>query len=143
MQAIGGFEEEFRQRLRAELDAVSVRLPPPRLSRRARVGGYYWVGRPLAIAVMAALALGVLATSVTGSPDPGVWMRALGVAPPSPEATPSPSTSPSPSPEQSQSPEPQESPHPESPEPEPSEHVNGSPEPRESGQPAGGDGPDG
>lgn len=149
MQAIGGFEEELRRRLQAELDAVSIRLPPPRLPRRRPLGGYYLVARPLAVAVVAALALGVLAISVTGSPDPGqwfqpgVWMRALGVAPPSPQATPSPSAQPSPAEEPSQSPEPSESSHPGSPEPEPSDHANGSPEPRESGGPSRGEGPDG
>lgn len=149
MQAIGGFEEEFRRRLQEELDAVTVRLPPPPLPRHRRLGGYYGIARPLAMATVAALALGLLAASVTGSPDPsqwvqpGVWMRALGVAPPSPQATPSPSAEPSPSEDAAQSPEPAESSQPESPEPEPSERSGSSPEPRESDRPTSGEGPDG
>ncbi|HZQ49728.1 MAG TPA: hypothetical protein VFB69_05425 [Candidatus Dormibacteraeota bacterium] len=135
MQAF--FENEVGRRLRAELDALDVRTPPMAAVRPRT--GYLRAARPLAIALIAAIALAALATSVTRSPDPirwiqpGVWMRAIGVAPPQP----SPSTrEDSPSPEPSPSAQPSERPEPQSPEPEPSDRPGPSTEPRESPEPA-------
>jgi len=133
MQAL--FENELGRRLRAELDALDVRTPPMTVARPRT--GYLRAARPLAIALIAALALAALATSVTRSPDPGrwiqpgVWMRAIGVAPPSPQPSPS-AREESPSPEPSPSAEPSERPEPPSPEPEPSERPGPSAEPHES-----------
>jgi len=148
MHALGGFEETFTRRLRAELDAVDVRVPVRTTPGRRLAAGRFWIARPLAVALIAAIALGVLAASVTRSPDPGrwiqpgVWMRALGVAPPpSPEATQTAAPSPSPSDklEPTQSPEPESTARPGSPESEPSERPS-SPGARESPDTEPGDG---
>lgn len=132
------FEEELGRRLRLELDAVEVPAPRP-LARPGQVSRALWIARPLAAGLAATLALAALAASVTHSPDPsrwvqpGVWMKAIGVAPPSPAATPADEASPSAEP--SATAEPSERPAAESPEPEASERPGPSAEPRESPEP--------
>jgi len=147
MRAVGQFEETFSRRLRQELDALEVRTPArPQPTGTPRLR-YFWIARPLAVAVIATIALAGLATAVTASPDPGQWVqperwqRAFGIAPVSP--SPTPRTKPSESPEPSDSAEPSDSPEPKSqssPQAEPSERPESpessqSPEPRDSEAP--------
>lgn len=159
MQVVDRFEVGVSRRLRAELDALEVRLPAPTYRERgSRSLPAFGLLRPLAIAAAAAIALAALATAVTRSPDParwiqpGVWMHALGVGP----AAPTPATSQPDEAAPSESPEAQPKAEPTGPEREPSETPGGSsgehesPEPRESGSPSTGgsspparEGPDG
>jgi hypothetical protein len=109
MELTRPFEDDLRRRLRAELDAVEIRTPVR--DRRVPAPGYLRPWRPLAVALIASLALGALAAAVTKSPDPArwvqpaVWARALGDAPPSTSGTPA-------SPAPPQAVEPEESPTP-------------------------------
>ncbi len=151
MRSVGQFEDTFGRRLRQELDALEVRTPVMRARTTAAAPRlrYFWIARPLAVAVIVTIALAGLASAVTASPDParwiqpGAWQRAFGVAPASP--TPTPRAEPTESPEPSSSAEPSESPEPResaSPKAEPSEHPESpessqSPEPRESEAPGG------
>jgi hypothetical protein len=152
MRVVGDFDEVFGRRLRRELDALEIRTPArlrPTPAPRLR---YFWIARPLAVAVIATIALAGLATAVTASPDPArwiqpdAWQRAFGVAPaspsPTPHAEPSESPEPSSSAEPSESPEATESAEPSSPKAEPSDHPESpessrSPEPGESEAPGG------
>ena len=152
MQALDRFEELFSRRLRQELDALDVRTPMRPRTTGGRWVRTFWIARPLAVAVIATIALAGLATAVTASPDPAqwiqpaAWQRGLGVVPASP--TPTPHSKPSESPAPSSSREPAESPEPgateapATPAGEPSEHPDSSPtsqspEPRESEGPGG------
>jgi outer membrane biosynthesis protein TonB len=149
MRALEPFEGAFSRRLRQELDALDIRTPPRRQAGARARPRYFWIARPLAVAVIVTIALAGLATAVTASPDPSrwiqpaAWQRAFGIAPTSP--SPTPRTEPSESPEPSSSAEPGESPEPQapsSPRAEPSEHPESpessqSPEPRESEAPGG------
>ena len=88
MQAIDWFETAFARRLREELDAVRVEAPPlPAPAARLTLMPPFGLLRPVAFALASALALAALATAVTRSPDPSiwvqpaVWMHALGVGP--------------------------------------------------------------
>ena len=158
MQAVDRFELGLVRRLRAELDALDVRLPAPAYGRRgSRRRPAFGLIRPLAIAAAAVIALAALATAVTRSPDPAlwvqpsVWMHAFGVGPSS--ATP---TTSQPDEAMPASPEAKPSTEPANAEPEPSEtpgtspREHESPEPSESESPSGGgssppggEGPDG
>jgi hypothetical protein len=97
MQSVDRFEERFTHRLRHELDSLEVHLPMPRLVRRSELSlRLYGLIPSLAVATAATIAMLALATAFTGSTNPtvwikpAVWMRSLGIAPPSP--TPSPTT---------------------------------------------------
>jgi hypothetical protein len=96
MQTLRPFEADLARRLRNELDAVEVRAPARLPASRARVVTRDWVRLPLAVALVAALALGALAAAVTRSADPALWVqpaswqRALGEAPPTPAVSPTP-----------------------------------------------------
>lgn len=159
MQAVDRFEVGMARRLRAELDALEVRLPAPAYRLR---GSHSLpplrVMRPLAFATAALVALAALATAVTRSPDPArwvqpsVWMQSFGIAP----ASPTPSSPRTDEAAPSESPEAQPAAEPTSPEREPSEspgtssREHESPEPRESqppstggSSPPTGEGPDG
>jgi hypothetical protein len=148
MQALGDFDEAFSRRLGAELDAIDVWTPARGWPRRRRTFGALRIARPVAVALVAALAPVSIATAVTGSPDPArwvqpaVWARALGVAKPSPQ--PSSGSDSSPAARPSESPEPHETSNPTGPEPEPSERPGTtSPEPGEPNDPGERQGPDG
>ena len=152
MRAVGSFEEVFSRRLRQELDALDVHTPLPPRSIGRPSPARFWIARPLAVALITAIALAGLATAVTASPNParwvqpGAWQRAFGAGPaassPTPRTESSESPEPSRSAEPSESPEPKETETPTGPRSEPTERPDSpeasqSPEPRESEAPGG------
>ena len=145
MQAVDRFELGVVRRLRAELDSFDVRLPAPVYGRQgSRRLPAFGLLRPLAIAAAAVIALAALATAVTRSPDPAlwvqpsVWMHAFGVGPSSPTPTTQPDEAAPESPEAKPTTEPT-NPEPESSEtPGTSSREHESPDPRESESPSGG-----
>ncbi|HVC77464.1 MAG TPA: hypothetical protein VND96_13210 [Candidatus Micrarchaeaceae archaeon] len=113
MQAESGFEQNFGRRLRDELDAMEIKVPlnlPALRGRRSWFG--YGLVRPLVLATAATIAIMVMASAVTGSTNPGVWIkpsawiRTIGIAAPSPtpKAEPKENSSPSSEPEKSAQP---------------------------------------
>lgn len=102
------FEQALTRRLRAELDELLVTVPGVPAYSSHRPLRYMWmVGRPLALALAAALLLGSVAAFASGSPNPKDWVteaeRSLGIQVPDEEHAPG-----SPSPRASESPEPGE-----------------------------------
>lgn len=100
------FEQALTRRLRAELDALNVAVPAVPGYSGPRSFAYVWaVGRPLALAVAAALLLGSVAAFASGSPNPKVWVteaeHSLGIPAPDDEIAPGalPAVHPSESPE--------------------------------------------
>jgi len=157
MQTVDRFELGVARRLRAELDALEVRLPAPAYGRRgSRRLPAFGLLRPLAVAAAAVIALAALATAVTRSPDPAlwvqpsVWMHAFGVGPSSPTPTAQPDDAMPGSPEAKPTTEPTNHEAEPSETPGTSSREHESPEPRESESPSGGgsslpggEGPDG
>ena len=92
-QVNSSFEQALTRRLRAELDALNVAVPAVPGYSGPRSLAYVWaVGRPLALAVAAALLLGSVAAFASGSPNPKVWVteaeHSLGIPAPDDEIAP-------------------------------------------------------
>lgn len=96
------FEQQLTRRLRSELDELHVTVPAvPAYSSRRSLRYLWMVGRPLAVAVAAALLLGSVAVFASGSANPKVWVteaeHSLGISTPDDENAPGAAPSPRPS----------------------------------------------